>query len=366
MKKIAIVTSNHGAYSETFIKAQIDLLPANILLYDGLLPKYYNDKKLIFSLNKIERVINRISFLFFKNIFFTYGKALNRILKNNDVKVILAQYGLSGVEMLAFCKKYKFDLIVHFHGFDASIKEVLETNRGKYYEMFHFAKKIVVVSIKMEQTIIDLGCPKEKILLNHYGPNDIFFENEPNFSSDVFFSIGRFVDKKAPYLTLIAFYELQKEFSTVKLRMAGTGELLNTCKNMVKAWSIEDKVEFLGVIKPEQTKYEMENALAFVQHSLVADSGDSEGTPVAVLEAQAAALPVISTFHAGIPDVVLSGKTGILVNETDVFGMKEAMKEVFLNRDYAKILGRNGRKRIKQNFTMHMYIERLRNCINEI
>jgi len=363
-KKIAICFPNKDASPETFIQAQIDLLPADLVLYGGWLPKFYNDNIIITS--RLNQRLNRLSTLIFRKPVFSYNYELNKLLKKNNISTILAQFGPSGVALLPFCKKYNYKLIVHFHGFDASVYEILESNKDKYLEMFFFAKKIIVVSNIMKRTMIDLCCPTNKIALIPYGPNDIFFENQPTYESNTFFSIGRFVNKKAPYLTLIAFYELQKEFPMVKLRMAGTGELLNACKNMAKAWSIEDNVEFLGVIKPEQTKIEMENALAFVQHSVIADNGDSEGTPVAVLEAQAAALPVISTYHAGIPDVVINGVSGILVNETDVFDMKAAMKKVFLDRDLAKKMGNNGRKRIEENFTMTKYIQKLRNCIYEI
>ena len=362
-KKIAICFPNKDASPETFIQAQIDLLPADLVLYGGWLPKFYNDNIIITS--RLNQRLNKLSSLVFRRPFFSYNYELNKLLKKNNISTILAQFGPSGVALLPFCKKYNYELIVHFHGFDASVYEILESNKDKYLEMFFFAKKIIVVSNIMKRTMINLCCPTNKIALIPYGPNDIFFENQPTYESNTFFSIGRFVDKKAPYLTLMAFYELQKEFPSAKLRMAGNGELLNTCKNMVKAWSIEDKVEFIGVIKPEHTKIEMENALAFVQHSVIADSGDSEGTPVAVLEAQASALPVISTFHAGIPDVVINEETGILIEERDVFGMKEAMKRVLLDKELAKRLGTNGRKRTKENFSMEMYIAKVLDCINE-
>ncbi|RYF82142.1 MAG: glycosyltransferase, partial [Chitinophagaceae bacterium] len=68
---------------------------------------------------------------------------------------------------------------------------------------------------------------------------------------------------------------------------------------------LSDQVILKGVLKPAEIQEEMLHAIAFVQHSVIALTGDSEGTPVGIMEAQAAALPVISTMHAGIPDVVI-------------------------------------------------------------
>ena len=60
----------------------------------------------------------------------------------------------------------------------------------------------------------------------------------------------------------------------------------------------------------------MKKAHIFLQHSVTCPiTGDEEGVPVAILEAMASGLPVVSTFHAGIPEAVVDGKTGFLVSE---------------------------------------------------
>lgn len=362
-KNIAIATINKNAYSETFIKAQIDLLPAKLVLYGGWLPLYYGDN--ISINNKYKMKLNQLFNLFFKGTIFNTISDFIYILKKQKIDIILAQYGPVGVELMDICNKANVSLVVHFHGFDASDKVTLNKYEKSYQDLFVKAKKIIVVSKAMKSKLISLGCVEDKLALITYGPNDDFFKNEPKYNSNTFFAIGRFVDKKAPYLTLMAFNEVLKEFPEAKLKMAGSGELLNTCKNMVKAWNISDSVTFLGIIKPSQTRLEMENSLAFVQHSVVADNGDSEGTPLAVLEAQAAALPVIATYHAGIPDVVINNETGFLIKETDMIAMKDAMIKIISNKDLAKKMGVKGRQRIKKEFTMDNYINKLRVILNE-
>lgn len=362
-KNIAIATINRSAYSETFIKAQVDFLSVKLVMYGDWLPIYYGNN--ISIKNKFKAKINKFSnALFNKNVFSHFSDYVT-LLKNNKIDVVLAQYGPSGVRLSKICKVANIPLVVHFHGFDASEYDVLNFYEIEYKKMFVHAKKIIAVSKAMKSRLISLGCPENKIALIPYGPNNLFFENRPTFKSNVFFAIGRFVDKKAPYLTLMAFYELLKEYPEAKLKMGGSGELLNTCKNMVIAWGIVENVIFLGVLKPEETIKEMEDAIAFVQHSVIADNGDSEGTPVAILEAQAAGLPVISTFHAGIPDVVIDKETGFLVNEKEIFEMKDAMVKLISNKELAKKMGDNGRERIKREFTMDNYINKLRIVLNE-
>jgi glycosyltransferase involved in cell wall biosynthesis len=103
----------------------------------------------------------------------------------------------------------------------------------------------------------------------------------------------------------------------------------------------------------------MEGSIAFVQHSVTAPNGDAEGTPVAILEAQAAALPVISTHHAGIPDVVIHNETGLLVSEGDIEGMAENLVKVLQDENLPKKLGEAGRKRIAENFTLEKHLNSL-------
>ena len=75
---------------------------------------------------------------------------------------------------------------------------------------------------------------------------------------------------------------------------------------------------------------------------MIAGNGDSEGTPVAILEAAAAGLPVISTLHAGIPDVIEDGKNGFIVEEHDVDGMARCMIEILESPDEARRMGKAG------------------------
>jgi len=103
----------------------------------------------------------------------------------------------------------------------------------------------------------------------------------------------------------------------------------------------------------------MQKARCFVQHSVVASSGDSEGTPVGILEAGASGLPVVSTRHGGIPDVVIEGETGFLVAENDVDGMAQRMVQMATSPDLAGMLGHRARKHIQDSFSSERSLGRL-------
>lgn len=122
---------------------------------------------------------------------------------------------------------------------------------------------------------------------------------------------------------------------------------------------LQDAVSFLGAQPHSRVKAEMRNADIFVQHSIVASDGDSEGTPVAVLEAGAMGLPVVATTHAGIPDVVVHGETGLLSDERDVDTMSENICRLLDDPTLCKELGENAYQRVSRFYTLDKSIRRL-------
>ena len=103
----------------------------------------------------------------------------------------------------------------------------------------------------------------------------------------------------------------------------------------------------------------MQTARAFVQHSMTAPSGDSEGTPVAILEASASGLPVIATNHGGIPGAVLDGVTGYLVDEGDIEAMSERMRKLAQEPELAGVLGAAARAHVELQFGLQDTLGRL-------
>lgn len=285
-----------------------------------------------------------------------------RSLKRNKIQLVFAQYGPVAHRLVKICKKMKIPLVAHFHGYDASVYSIIE-NCNNYAEVFEYSKFVVLVSLSMKKSLIELGCPPEKIIYNVYAPNKVFSNLIPEFSEEIFVGLGRFVEKKAPYYTILAFSKVLVKFPEAKLVIGGDGNLLEVCKNLVHYLKIENNVLLPGTLSQEEFSYYLKNSLAFVQHSITAINGDQEGTPVAILEACAAGLPVISTKHAGIPDVVIDGETGFLVEEHDVNAMAEKMIFFLENKELAMKLGKNGKERIQSQFSIERHLARLNEII---
>jgi glycosyltransferase involved in cell wall biosynthesis len=258
-------------------------------------------------------------------------------------------------------------LIVHFHGCDAYVEYVLNKYQLQYKKLFEYAGAIVAVSRDMEEQLVRLGAPRDKILYAPCGVNtELFDEAAPSEVPPWFLAVGRFVEKKGPVVTLCAFEKVLQRCPEAKLTMIGDGPLLGSCKHLARALGISTAVQFTGAKSHDVVCNAMKNSRVFVQHSLRAIDGDSEGTPVSVIEAQAAGLPVVATRHAGIKEVVLNGQSGILVDELDANSMADAMVMLALDADMAARMGRVGRERILNEYSLRLYIQRIASVIETL
>lgn len=361
---IALLSPSKNPYSETFIQAHKNLLAGNVFYYYGTKGgiRLESQSQLVSKTKRLQFKVYQK--LFKKPYSYTNNRSVLQSFKENKIDVVLVEYGNHAFQLKEVLVDSKLPFVVHFHGYDASIKKTIKAC-NYYKEIFEKAHKIIVVSKTMEERLSQWGCPKAKIIWSPCGPNPEFETVVPTFKKQQFIAVGRFTDKKAPYYTILAFAEVVKVFPKAVLVMAGNGGLHNACLNLIKYLNLEQHIKLVGVITQKVYKDYLSNSVAFVQHSITADNGDMEGTPVAITEASLAGLPVISTRHAGIPDVIKDKKTGLLVEEHDVKGMAAAMTSVLNDLQFAKQLGSNGKINISTHFSMERHIGELNNVLKE-
>ena len=342
MRTIAIVSNNRAKRSETFIHAQVRLLPGPLhYLTTGWLPT-----RVSLGWSGVDRPLleggpdpddDRAGL----------EAAIARHLIESRVDVVLAQYGLSGVEMLGPCASADVPLVVHFHGFDAYRGDILESFAAGYRELFRVAAALIVPSEHMAAHLGELGARRDRLRVIPYGIDPAVFAGaDPATSEPTFVAVGRLVPKKDPLKTLRAFGLVHDRVPGARLVLIGDGPLRAACETLIRSAGLEDAVELRGELAHAEVARAMGEARAFVQHSVRAEDGDGEGTPVAVLEASSAGLPVIATRHHGIPEVVADGEGGCLVAEGDVEGMARAMIRLARDPQEAARLGRGARERV--------------------
>jgi glycosyltransferase involved in cell wall biosynthesis len=354
-----IITPYLPSTSETFIRAHAQRLPGRVVLIHGW-PPSIGEQPLLSRTGRAMRKLFELAAGGESPTTAAYVKAFRRYRPC----AVLAEYGTTGVLVLPACRRAGIPLIVHFHGLDASVRTVLQENAETYPAMFKEAAAVISVSRAMHERLIALGAPRDRL---HYNPCGVdcreFSGATPATAPPVFLAVGRFVDKKAPHLTLRAFALVHRLLPAAALRMVGDGPLLDGCRHLASELGVDGAVTFLGAQPHSVVREEMRGARCFVQHSVEAPSGDCEGTPVGILEAGASGLPVVSTRHAGIPDVVVERETGFLVAEGDVDAMADRMICLAKDPDLARRLGLAARERIEHSFSIERSIDQLSKII---
>ncbi len=365
---LCIVHPNPGAKCETFIRNHIQHLePHPRVFYGGHMPLFAQEEVILMPDLPME----------WRDLFSPHGEPENHLqeqaaqamadlLVRKGIRVVLAEYGPTGVAMTEPCRRAGIPLVTHFLGCDASLSPVLDKYRKGYAKMFEYASALVVMSYEMADDLEMLGAPAEKIHRNPCGVDtELFAMKDRTKKPPLFIAVGRFVEKKSPVTTLLAFAEVAAKVPDARLVMIGDGPLRKTCIRLATTLHLNDRIEFPGILPPDQVAARFHEARCFVQHSVTSQAGDKEGMPVAILEAASSGLPVISTLHAGIPEAVEHGVTGLLCREHDMKSMAQDMLRLARDPGKASRMGRDGRARIQELYTRQMRIEILANLLND-
>jgi glycosyltransferase involved in cell wall biosynthesis len=364
---LCFTRSNKYSHSETFIDNEIKALQPQLLIYEGwypsVLPNGASFLPFPFNFLLVRGGMRNV----FPRIYHTlYTRFLASYLTKNKIDVLLANYGPMGVALIDACERAKIKMVVHFYGFDATEYKTLEVYSDKYANLFQRVDSIVVVSNDMKMQLHKLGADLSKIYVNPCGVRTKEFSGaSPETKPPLFITVGRFTPKKSPQSTIKAFAEVIKKVPNARMIMVGDGELWEESKQLANELKIAAKIEFKGKQSPAEILALFHQARVFLQHSMLAPSGDSEGTPVAILEASATGLPIVSTRHAGIKEAVLHGETGFLVEEGDWKSMGAYMTQLAENPALCGQMGRNARKHMEENYEMDKLLQTLKEILEK-
>jgi colanic acid/amylovoran biosynthesis glycosyltransferase len=370
MVRLLYITNSLSAYSETFIwntvasLSQIseikltiattqskDTSPNSITLKEPFLMSYC-----LSALRKVR--LTKIA-----NNIFDYW--LNRKLKNVDYDIVWIDFGDNAAKMFKSFNHFGKKVIVHLHGYDASKLLFNVIYRNKLNDLSQ-ENIIIVPSRYNRKRLVLSGCNENNIYVIPYAFHDKIKEYEmPKIRSgnQILLFAGRFVPKKDPRILIYAFREVLKSHISAELVMIGDGELLKDVISLVKEFKLEKKVKILGSQNHQNVLNWMRTATVYVQHSVTSYSGDQEGFPNSILEAQCCGLPVVSTIHAGIPEIVHDGETGYLVQEFDFEKMAERISYLLAE---PQLINKMGRRAVEINESSALPEKRIQKIVQLI
>jgi len=252
--------------------------------------------------------------------------------------LIHAHFAEDGVMAMHLAKRLQLPLVVTLHGGFETFNDAAhrKTANGLLYlsrraEMWKLASVFLCVSEFIRETALRKGYPPEKLRLHHIGiDTSLFTPRDEATDKNLILFVGRLVEKKGCSILLKAMSLVQAAEPSAHLVIIGNGPLRNVLEEQAASSGIS--YTFLGSQSSEVIRSWLARARVFCAPSIIAKDGDSEGLGMVLAEAQAMKVPVVSSFHGGIPDIVLDGQTGLLAPEGDHVKLAEFLVK-FLHDD---------------------------------
>jgi len=250
-------------------------------------------------------------------------------------------------------------LVLSFYGYDASRYNLDASYYGSIVQQFD---GYIAISNYLKAKIIKLGFPEERIKTIPIGVDLIDFNlSEKKFKRDghKLLTVARLVEKKGIYYGIMAFSKLRKKNQELEYHIVGDGILYERLKELIVELGLEQCVFLHGAKDKEEVFRMYREANVFVLPSITASDGNTEGQGLVLQEAQLMELPVISTFHNGIPEGIVENETGFLVAERDINALSEKIGILLKNEQLRTEMGKKGRDLVLEKFDNQKLVNEL-------
>lgn len=297
-----------------------------------------------------------------------YGVLAN-LLNRREADVLHVYFGHTGVHLLPFLKRWPKPSIVSFHGMDVQKREHDPGYEQRLRDLLQTVTLVLARSHSLQDRLLELGCPPEKLRLNRTGiPLDQFPRIDrplPANGAWHFVQACRLIEKKGLDDAIRAFARFVQTHPKASYTIAGEGPLLAPLEKLRDELGLSDKVRFAGFLKGGDLCRLYHTAHVFIHPSRLMADGNQEGIPNAMLEAMATGLPVIATLHGGIPEAVRKDVTGFLVPERDVDGLHASMLRLLDTPGTWQTMSAAAAADVQENFEATAQIAKLEAAYDE-
>ena len=275
--------------------------------------------------------------------------------------------GFIGAIVSKICKVH---LVVTLHGSDIFVSKLNPIFKAVAKWTLKHTTMVTSVTPAFLPELAALGVPQEKRCLIPNGVDPEAFrlptpkqltelKNKLSIPDGqrVVFALGRIVLKKGFDILIKALPYVREKCSQTTVIIGGDGSDLVRLKALAKEKGVSDIIRFPGTIDRLEVPIYFYLCDLFVLPAVVDPKGNMDGCPIVILEAMACGKPVVSSEISGIPIVVQSGKTGLLVEEKNPDALAAAIISLLKNPEEREQFGRAGQQRIRHELTWSKTIE---------
>lgn len=349
-------------FSETFIREQSEAL-------EGFIPTYVGVHRVTHISLPPERTLilsdgSWFGRLRMANFRITqYDPLWLHQMRRVKPHLIHAHFEWGGKDALPLARALKIPLLTTCHG-----KDVTESDdafaTSAFSKRLHAARRenlqregawFLGVSEFIKRKMLERGYPEDRVSVHYIGVDTTLFAppERTGTQEPLIVFVGRLIEKKGCEYLIRAFAELPSaEFPGATLAIIGDGPLRGNLEALARELGVADRVKFVGVQSPAQIREWLTRASVFSLPSVTAESGETEGLPIVILEALSMGVPVVSFDHAGIGEAVIDGKTGFLSKERDWRGLAANIARLFKDPALWLQISRAGRQHIEEKFDL--------------
>lgn len=277
-------------------------------------------------------------------------------LRAEPYDIVHCQFGYLGPIIVPLIKQgiITGKVVTSFRG--ADLTKVLAAQPQLYDELLEHGDLFLAVSDYFKERLIGLGCDPAKVLVHRSGidlSQFSYLERQRPTAAFKLLFVGRLTELKGTFDALTALKQARAAGCDITLTMLGDGELRGQIEQFIRQHKLHEVVTLLG-FQPRTVVIEhLKRAHALIAPSVTGTTGVQEGIPNVLKEAMAMGLPVLSTWHSAIPELVEDGVSGLLAPEHDVDKLTENLCYLYNHPEAGVALGRAGRRKVEREYDMH-------------
>lgn len=292
---------------------------------------------LLFNVNNIRSIIRFYNTYSYFSLTYLYQWKFYQQFNNNH-SIVHIQYGNNQgpIGNLKETGYFKPPVILTFHGHDAFFPmHGYIPNNGYYDKIFQFGDIITANTKYLADKVLELGCPREKMLIMPVGVDNRFFSGESKVIKSEkklkLITVGRLDKVKGHGYGIKIAKMLLEEGYDITLTIIGEGEEYKNLIQLVKDLHIENKVFLVGKKSQEEIREYLLAHHVYLFTGVPLEDGRRETQGLATLEAQACGLPAIVFDTGGVKYTVENNKSGFICAEYDMDDVVEKIKLLFDN-----------------------------------
>jgi glycosyltransferase involved in cell wall biosynthesis len=184
---------------------------------------------------------------------------------------------------------------------------------------------------------------------------------QPQNNPPLLLSIGRLIEKKGFTPLIEACAILKSRGLTFRCEIIGEGPLEQTLQQQIKQHHLQNEVQLLGPQSQPFVLEKLQKSYLFALPCVTESDGGKDNLPTVIVEAMACGLPIVSTYLAGVPEMVIHELNGLLVEEKNVSQLATALEALLKNPEQVAQFGKKSRQLAEEKFSLIITTQQLKN-----